>query len=364
MARNATTKDTALQLSPLKHAEALTQVKVNRSLLKGRAIQDVSEQMTVKKMAIGQFLTLIEDMAPVHVQRNDLYRLQNRLAKHLEQFMPPQCSFALVYLNGKLYLLDGNTRKRAWLNQTHLPLPSHVFVTIIVAETEEKAFDFYKCYDSKEAKKTNRDELLSMVHVAGLEPEALRSKLVAGGKLVSVVRNMARAMSGSSASPQRKQSVVTDHIKALCALDVLNLDEGMVKGGGVWALLRLYRELPQEFHPFITAYASELVRLDTSTEHLAAQTVQAAKLKALDSCLSYGTGTSGEKAIPAMYLEYLPAFWAYTRALVNAKQAPVKLTKLLNATEVTFLEPELTRVRRLLTKLPATRPATRRVVRS
>lgn len=353
MARNATTQDTALQTSSLQNALKLLNVKTKTSLTKGRVIKQVDHLMDVKKMPIGKFLTLIEEMNPVHVQRNDLYRMQNRLAKHLEQFMPPQCSFALVYLEGKLYLLDGNTRKRAWLNQTHLPLPSHVFVAVIAAETEEQASKFYGCYDSKEAKKTNRDELLSMIHLAGLEPETLLSKLVAGGKLVSVVRNMARAMSGSSASPKRKQTVVTDHIQAFRALDSLLLDEGMVKGGGVWALLRLYRELPQEFHEHITTFALELVKLDSPVEHLAAAEVKEAKLNALESCLAYGTGTSGEKAIPAMYLAYLPAFWAYTRGLISVKRAPAKLNKVLNAKEATFLKPELTRVRRLLTKLPA-----------
>lgn len=353
MARNATTKDTALQTSSLQNALKLLNVKTKASLTKGRVIEQVDHLMDVKKMPIGKFLTLIEEMNPVHVQRNDLYRLQNRLAKHLEQFMPPQCSFALVYLEGKLYLLDGNTRKRAWLNQKHLPLPSHVFVAVLVAETEEEASKFYGCYDSKEAKKTNRDELLSMIHTAGLEPETLMSKLVAGGKLVSVVRNMARAMSGSSASPKRKQTVVTEHVQAFSALDSLNLDEGMVKGGGVWALLRLYCELPQEFHEHIKNFAMELVKLDSPVEHLAAAEVIRAKLSALDSCLAYGTGTSGEKAIPAMYLAYLPAFWSYTRGLIKAKRAPAKLSKTLNAKEVSFLNPELIRVRRLLTKVPA-----------
>ena len=168
--------------------------------------------------------------------------------------------------------------------------------------------------------------------------------------MVSVVKHMAKAMSGSSATTARMQVVVNDHIEAIGQLDALNLDEGMIKGGGVWALLRLYRELPSEFHLFVTAYASELLKLGTQTEHLAAKAVQEAKQKALDTCVDLATGTSGEKAIPAMFLGYLPGFWAFGRELVRKKQAGAKFGKMLTATEKTFLEPELIRVRRLLTR--------------
>ncbi len=343
MARNATTQETALQTA----LKQLSSVKTKPTILKGRAIIQIDESMDVKKVPIARFLTLIEDVKPIQVQRNDLYRLNHGLAKHIEQFELPQACFALVYFEGQFYLVDGNTRKRSWLNQPRMPVPSHVFVAVMAVDTFEQAVDIYNCYDSKSAKKTSRDDLLSMFHAAGLPPETLVSKQVAGGKLVSVIRNMARAMSGGSASPNRRQAVVTQHAKALRDLDKLGLDEGMISGAGVWALLRLYQELPRGFIGYVDRYAAELRKLGTAQEHLAATSVQETHQKALRNCLAYGVGTSGEKPIPVMFPAYLEGFLTYGRQLVRLGQADAKFSKYLARLKDSFIAQELTRAQRL-----------------
>ncbi|MCC5612528.1 hypothetical protein LC612_39005, partial [Nostoc sp. CHAB 5834] len=134
-------------------------VKADPSLTKGRNIIDVSNRVAVKTVAIGKFLTAIRNLKAVQVQRNDLYRLTNGLAKHLAEFQLPQTVFHLVRFKGTWYLADGNTRKRFWLSSNSCDLPSHVNLVVYDAETLEEVKAIYNCIDSQKSKKTNRDSL-------------------------------------------------------------------------------------------------------------------------------------------------------------------------------------------------------------
>lgn len=344
MARNATTQETALQTA----LSRLSSVKTDPALTKGRTIITVDHRMDVKKMPIGRFLTFIKDVNPIQVQRNDLYRLNNGLAKHLEQLQLPQCCFALVFFDGQFYLVDGNTRKRSWLSQTLSELPSHVFVAVMAIDSLDEGVDIYNCYDSKQSKKTMRDELLSLLHNAGVEPTTLLSKLVAGGKLVSVLRYMTRALSGGSASPKRRQQVVQRHAQAFRDLDLLQLDEGQIPGGAVWALLRLYQELPREFATYVDGYAAELKKLGTPNETTVASSVAVARDKALERCKQLGVGTSGEKPIPVMFGSFLLGFVGYAKQLSRKGQTSAKFSRYLAKLERDVVEPDVQRVQRLL----------------
>jgi hypothetical protein len=348
MVRNATPQETALRNA----LATLAAVKADPAVTKGRTIIAIGDRMRVVCMPIGKLLTFIRGVKPIEVQRNDLYRLNNGLAKHLENFELPQAMMALVYFEGTFYLVDGNTRKRSWLNQTCRPLPSHVFVTLMGVDSLEQGKKIYNCYDSKGAKKTNRDDLVSMLHSCGVDPSTLKDKLVAAGKLVTVVQCMARAMSGGSASPQRKLEVVQYHAAAFRDVASLGLDEGVIPGGAVWALLRLYREVPAEFHGYVGRYADEMRKLTGPQKHLVASTVLSVEEKARKACFDAQVGTSGSAPIPVMFPAYLAGFARYGRQLVRLGEANKKfaafLTKFVKAT----VEPDIERAYELQARAP------------
>ena len=348
MTSNATTQDTALQTA----LATLSSIKADPALTRGRAIIQVDDRMAPVVVTIGQLLTFIRDLKPIQYQRNDLYRLNNGLAKHLESFQLPQAVLALVYFEGQFYLVDGNTRKRHWSDNTMCSLPSHVTLVVMAVSSLEEGKDIYNCFDSKGAKKTNRDDLISMLHEAGVIPDTLKTKLVAGGKLVSVVSNIARAAYGGSASEKRKLEVVTSHTAAFRDLDRLGLDEGVIPGGAIWVLMRLYREVPREFSCHIDSYAAEMKKLSTPQEHLVASSVIQARDKAFRNCRFYEVGSSGEKPMKVMFPAFMMGFLAYSRQLIRMGKASESFTKYLPKLKKDIIDTEIASVERLLVKLP------------
>lgn len=350
MTSNATAQNTPLQTA----MAVLNAVQADPALTRGRAIIQVDDRMDSVKMTIGQFLTFIRDLKPIQCQRNDLYRLNNGLAKHLEMFQLPQAALALVYFESQFYLVDGNTRKRHWSHNRMCSLPSHVQLTVMAVSSLEEAKDIYNCYDSQGAKKTNRDDLLSMLHEAGIPPDTLKTKLIAGGKTVSVVNNMARAAFGGSATPKRKLAVVIDHKPSFLDLDRLNgLDEGMIPGGGIWVLMRLYREVPREFVRYIDSYAEELQKIGTTREHLTAPSVLLASGNAYRDCRRFAVGTTGEKPMKVMFRSFMEGFLAYSRQLNRMGQIDAAFAKYLPKMKKDVIDVEVASVSRLLVKLPA-----------
>lgn len=346
MVRKATPKETALQ----KVKTFLESVVPEKDILKGRTIIPIHDHFLTVTLGIGKALTVLKQLSPIVYQRNDLYRLNNRLAKHLENFQLPQAVLALVVLDGKLFLVDGNTRKRRWLNQPDAPVPSHVTFVLMGVSSLEEAVAIYGCYDSAQAKKTNRDEVMSLVRDTGVDLDMLKSKLVAGGKLVSVIRCMARALSGASASPARKKAVVDSHVKSILQLDRHMLDEGMIPGGAVWAVLRLYRELPEIFHKYVDMYVDNLRMLGTPTEGLASPAVIDTRDYAIRCCRLAGVGTSGEKPIPVMFCAYMEGFQDFAIELIRTKRAEAAFSRFRNKLCNKIIAPDVSRVRNLLAK--------------
>ncbi len=347
MARNATPNDTALQQALKK----LRSIKANPQLTATRTVAPTSHKMAVEPVAIDKFLTFIQTVEPIVVQRNDLFRLSHGMAKHLEELALPQCVFGLVYLNRKFYLVDGNTRKRSWLTHTLSTLPSTVWVAVMVIDSEEEGKRIYGCYDSKQAKKTNRDDLLSMMHNAGVKPETLKSSVVAGGKLVSVISNIARAMSGGSASPKRKQEVVNAHLFCFRELDKLMLNDGELRGGALWAGLRLYRQVPREFFSYIDSYLLELKMVETPLAHTVDASVVETAALALRQCRKYQVGTSGEKPIPVMFPVYLEGFYRWSKAQVNAGKTTAKFRSFVSKMMKDIISPDIERALHLLPEI-------------
>ena len=347
MTRKATPKASSLA----KAMTALRLIKADPLLAKKNPIRQIDDQVTSEWFPIGQFLTIIRNIEPIEVQRNDLYRLNNGLAKHLEDFQLPQAAVALVYLNGKYYLVDGNTRKRKWLSGENVALPSKVCVFLMMVDSLDEGKAIYRCYDSKTAKKTVRDDLVSMLHDAGVVPETLKSKLLAGGKIVGVVRNMARVASGGSCTVTRMQEVVSSHSSAFRYVDALNLDEGTIPAAGVWALARLYKEVPQAFSSYIDKYAMELRKMGTDIEHTAAPAVLQAVDKAHRNCRKYQKLSATSK-VPVMFPAYLEGFVVFCQQLARAKQASPSFVKALPAIK-TQITQEISNAARLLPTVTA-----------
>jgi len=303
-----------------KAVNLLNNVRVPASVtreLRTREIVDTEARMQVVCMPIAEFMAWVSKVGPIQVQRNDAYRLKNNLAKHLSDFYLPQGMFAVVFLEGKFYLVDGNTRKRAWMTCKGLKLPSHVFVTVMVPESREESQVFYKCYDSKASKKTVRDEITSLLASAGVQTSELVSKLVAGGKLVTVVQSMARAYYVKSNETTRKQ-IVEDYATEIVKLDTLGFDEGDVPMGAVWAALTLYKEYP-EAPNFVTDYLNELAKDGTDSAGLMTDAVRDIPARARRACEAAFVGTSGAKACPVMYPVFLAGFGTYLAAVTKAK---------------------------------------------
>lgn len=346
------TKSTATSPAMGAFLKQIRSIKATTRGLKSHDIVDISKSMTVERMPIAQFMAFIKDVPPVDVQRNDLYRLNNRMAEHLDTFMPPQASVAIVLLDGKPYMVDGNTRKRKWLASEGGELPSHVFVTIMEVESHDTAMEIYECYDSNKAKKTARDTILSLMHNAGLIPESFISPLVAGGKVVSALKCMTRLYSGGSATKARMQEVITLHKDAIVELDRLNLNEGQIPSGGVWALLSLYSQVDARYHEFVTAYAQELRKLGTKFQQETPLVVQRIAEEAKSNCIKAGASTTGEKAVPLMHPAYLKGAMAYFKTLSQHGQLPASFTRTLPKLQVR-LEDEVSRAERLRAKVAA-----------
>lgn len=298
----------------------LKSIKVDPEVVRGVAngpVIPVKGRMAVQCMPIQEFLSFIRKVQPIHVQRNDAYRLEYNLAKHLNHFALPQGMFAVVFYSGQFYLVDGNTRKRAWLSCSKMAKPSHVFVTVLVPESLEEAEGYYACYDSKASKKTLRDEMLSLLHAAGVPVESLKSKLVAGGKFVTVARSMAKRYHGCDNADNRAEAVKR-HSAQFQLLDALDLNECEIPMGAVWVVLRLYKELPQ-FTQLVTDFVNEIRLFGTPRAGLVPSALFDLQAKAARACAAEQTGTTGTKACRVMFPVYLMGFATYVRTLSASK---------------------------------------------
>lgn len=326
------------QVTLQKALSILANVRVPESVTRelcNREIVQTDNRMQVVCMPIAEFMAWVAKIGPIQVQRNDAYRLENNLAKHLGEFQLPQGMFAVIYFEGKFYLVDGNTRKRAWITRKGQKLPSHVFVTVMVPETLEEGKVFYDCYDSKFSKKTVRDEITSLLANAGVKTDKLVSKLVAGGKLVTVVQCMARAYFVKNSKVTR-QAIVSEYVDEFVKVDALGFDEGVVPMGAVWAALRLYKELSDaDGVSLVTDYMIELAKIGTPSAGLMCEVTRDIPEKARLACEANLIGTSGMKACPVMYPVYLLGFWAYVKALSkNKAYSKAYLTALMRKVKV------------------------------
>lgn len=316
----------------------ISSVKARPGILAGRSVIDVTEQMDIKRIPIAQFLTLCEELKPIKVQRNDLYRLSNGLAKYLADFELPQGVFSLVYWGDEIYLVDGNTRKRAWLTGK-TALPSHVFVMVMVAHSFEHAEAIYNCFDSVGAKKNNRDGLNSMMHEAGINLEHLRSKLIAGGKFVSVVNNMVRQAFAGNATAERKKFVVNEYSKAILCLDTLRLNEKELLGAAVWAGLELYKAVPTEYHSVVDRYVNELRKVNNpALAREVSGSVTVVNGQALRLCVEKGISKGGEKPIRVMFPTYISGFLLFAKYSGQAVDNKKKFNNFLNKKLTPYIE--------------------------
>lgn len=329
-------------------AAKLASIKADKSLVGSHPIVDVSERICHEIVPIEKALPLLQELEPVTMQRNDLYRVENRQAKHLNEFVDPQAVFSIVELDGKWFLLDGNTRKRYWLSQKHSVLPSHLHFMVFHVENVDTATQFYETFDSKEAKKTNRDELMSLMRAAGADLDQLRSKLIAGGKLVSVIRNMTLSLvSCKRTSHARRVQVVEQHLAALLQTDTLNLNEGELKGGAVWAILRLYAEVPAKFHQYIDEYALELVTCQKGNIPLRnrPKTPQQTYDMAHSECTRLGVGYSGEQPIRIMAPVFLQGFELFAQEIFyNNGRKDIAFKRFLGTLKAHIITPECSRM--------------------
>lgn len=307
--------------SKLSTAKKLLQnVKVCPKIAAGlakREVVPVEERLTVEEMEIAKFLSWVKAVKPIRVQRNDAYRVLNGQSKHLAVLMLPQCVFAVVFLNGVFYLIDGNTRKRSWLECSDLAVPSSVQVVILLPEDLEEAKRLYECYDSNASKKTKRDEAVSFLFDAGIDTAKLKSKLVAGGKFVTVAQAMGRKYHLVNNAKTRAQ-VITSFAPQFEMVDALGLDEGTVPMGAVWAALSAYKALP-EISNIITQYMHELKLFDGSSANQIAACIRSVPDLARQACMDAQKGTSGAAACAVMYPVYLQGLKTYLRSLMKSK---------------------------------------------
>jgi hypothetical protein len=325
-------------------------VTPDTSLRKSRSVVSVVGRVHSEMVAIEQALPLLAQLEPVAIQRNDRYRLEHQLARHLTNLVLPQVVISLVEIRGKFYLIDGNTRKRHWMSQIMADLPSHVMFITLKATSKEEAEMFYRTYDSKESKKTNRDDLLSLMRTSDIDVDSLQSPLVAGGKLVSVIRRMTTAMVGGRATENRKLEVVQHHKSALLYLDRMGFNEKELLGGAVWAALRLFAEVPVQHHAYLEQYLFDIrdYHKGTKVKSLLSRAAVDAYDRSQALCRAYGIGTSGEKPYPYMAKEFLAGFNLYAREVCRKNRADEAFKRYLNQLQTKVIKPEVARIESLL----------------
>ena len=210
---------------------------------------DVSNSVALQ-ITIGQFNTLHKAVDPVtgerflmpHPRQRDIEaRLGKALRKggHLSTFSLSHTDLVLAVFRGKLYLVDGNHRVRAWMDYPDACRPSHVTLNIkYFDDADEEGFiKLYYAYDSKASVETRRQKLYGYMADAGYV-SVLKTDYVRKGQFASALAHLPGYLND-------------EHTMFTWQAQFLALDEDLARAstkfdiGVVAALLIKYRTEPR-----------------------------------------------------------------------------------------------------------------------
>ena len=142
-------------------------------------------KVTHKQMPTNQFISLPE----VFCQRDTELRV-TAAAKRLKQnLQPTHLDVKLArYPDGKLVVIDGNTRRLAW-ERNLAPKPNEVHATIYDVIDDNQAKDLYETLDSQLAVERSANRLQSAIKIVWKDtPTVLKSSTIKNGNFLNGIK--------------------------------------------------------------------------------------------------------------------------------------------------------------------------------
>lgn len=292
----------------------------------GAAI-DNANRVQFWTMEFARGLKLLQAVDKIDNQRNEFDRLET--AVHLQRLDLTQAMFsiALVEEEGKLYLLDGNTRKLMLLTRWGADYFTNLHFTVYLYATKADALAAYRTFDSRQARKSGRNDIEGSFRQAGFPPESFSSKVLRTGAVVTAIKNLARASLGS-AGEANVEKAVGRYAQYFAMLDEVNLEEGNPPSGALVAAVSLLECLPQSKRPLVVAFVKgiKLAYTDSQTE-VPAPVFLAAKQDADYACRNKGQGTSGDAAGKLTAPLFVDSFIDYVMLIGRRGQKAMLLTR-------------------------------------
>jgi hypothetical protein len=162
-------------------------------------------------------------------QRNDAARLESSKGSHvltLENRPDTQSEFHAVFFEGRLWILNGNHRIRAWWLHAHLIMES-VCLRIYEPKTVEQMEALYNSIDSRRAAKGSQDDLWSIFNFAGFSEKLESTEMTTGKNLATVMK---RFLPGTGIVARGQVALAKQEV-LLCVDNLfLNLDK-LAKNG-------------------------------------------------------------------------------------------------------------------------------------
>lgn len=265
---------------------------------------------TLPVEAAIKFLLAVEK---IDNQRNEQARLAK--ATFLEELSLPQAVYAMAYVEdeNRLYLLDGNTRKLRLFSYRLPAFFRELHFAIHYYPTKAEALAAYHTYDSKQARKSGRNEIESSFRVVGFAPEDFQSPSLQTGAVVTVVKNIARACYGT-ARQASVDLVIRDYAKFFAMLDPVGLEERNPPAGAIMAaVLLLEMESCAKLEGYVVEYLKGIKSVySTKANHpVPAELFVDLRATADRECYSKGYGTTGEipcKLTAPIFVSHFIAF--------------------------------------------------------
>jgi hypothetical protein len=134
------------------------------------------------------------ELKPVSIQRNEKERFNKTLRVLAEKTLPTHLEVAAVIANfedeyyeyGKLYSINGNTRKYVWQNFPDVCPKRDLYLTIYQANTRKEIDEIYRSIDSQDSVETAKHMIGGIFRDTNKYPE---SKYIASGKFTTALRH-------------------------------------------------------------------------------------------------------------------------------------------------------------------------------
>lgn len=290
----------------------------NHPELAGRAIRTMANSMFTKMVNIHEFRHLIDQLSPASMQRDHLGRILGGKVDYLTDLQKAHCAFALVWYEGKFWIVDGNHRAVLFFDKdSSHELPDTILLNVYLPDNQDDYNLLYRCFDSKMSKKTLQHDITSYYRTANVPPETFQSKLVRDGQWATIAKRLVTFRGLGRHSDENIEKIVHDYLPALRLLDAHMLAPRQIPGGAIWAVLLLYKQfglMPKE----VDNYLKEII-LNASGNKSVSGAVKTAFLDAMDAA---GNRLGYESAFKITMPIFYRGFEHYLKGLAKGKSKP------------------------------------------